>query len=243
MRYTANEYFGGHISKREYEDALFVRNLDPGLGEGKKEKLIWEFLHRRDEDTINAMGYDRIDDEERRLAFVESLLDAIETDRESLYKKGRDILHALETNNAERLLIALCGWGANSLAKRARIVPDDALVFYGYDEPARLVVRWSNGKQSTSKCTINPVSFYVSEFRAAVFKKYAETAEITEVVVEVQPEYTKEKNYFRCITKEDRNRTGDKLSYWYSLNPDDEDDEEIEIDIDTLEIKNGMRDR
>ena len=239
MRYTVNECFGGHISKREYEDALFARNLDPSLGEEKKEKLVWEFLHRRDEDTINAMDYKRLDDEERRLAFVESLLDAIETDRESLYKKGRDILHALETNNAEHLLIALCGWGANSLAKRARIIPDDALTFYGYDEEARLIVRWSNGKQSTSKCTINSVSFYVSEFRASVFKKYAETAEITEVVVQVQPEYTKEKNYFRCITKEDRDRTGDKLSYWYSLNPDDEDDKEIEIDIDTLEIKNA----
>jgi hypothetical protein len=239
MRYIANEYFGGHISKREYEEVLFERNLDPSLSEAEKRKQIWEFLHRRDEDTINAMDNKRIDDEERRLAFVESLLDAIKTDTEPLYKKGRDILRALKTNNAERLLIALCGWNANSLAKRARIIPDDALEFYGYDEEARLIVRWSNGKQSTSKCTINPVSFYVSEFRATAFNKYAETAEITEVVVEVQPEYTKEKNYFRCIAKEDRDRAGDKLSYWYSLNPNDEDDEEIEIDIDTLEIKNA----
>jgi len=239
MRYTVAECFDGHISKREYEEVLFERNLDPGLSEAEKRKQIWDFMHRRDEDTINAMGYGRLDEEERRLAFVESLLDAIQTDTEPLYKKARDILHALETNNAERLLIAVCGWGANSLAKRARIIPDDALTFYGYDEEARLIVRWSNGKQSTSKCTINSVSFYVSEFRAAVFKKYAENAEITEVVVQVQPEYTKEKNYFRCITKEDRDRTGDKLSYWYSLNPDDEDDKEIEIDIDTLEIKNA----
>ena len=242
MRYTKEDYCG-RISKRAYEERLFRRNLDPGLGEWKKEKLVWEFMHRRDEDTINAMHYERLDDEERQVAFVESLLNAIQTDTESLYKKGWDILEALQTNNAEHLLIALCGWGANSLAKRARIIPDDALAFYDCDEAARLIVKWSNGEQSTSKCTVNPMTFYVSEFRAAAFKKYAETAEITEVIVEVRPEFTKEKYYFRCITKEERDRTGDKLSYWYSLNPDDGDDPEIEIDIDTLEIKNEMRDR
>ena len=43
MRYTVAECFDGHISKREYEEVLFERNLDPGLSEAEKRKQIWDF--------------------------------------------------------------------------------------------------------------------------------------------------------------------------------------------------------
>ena len=129
---------------------------------------------------------------------------------------------ALGTNNAERMLIGLCGWGANSLAKLAKIVPDDALDFC-LNDSATLIVRWSDDRISTSKCIINQCTFEIIEFDDEVFTPQTYTAEVEAVFVEVQSEFSDTKYCFACVTEEERNRANDEFSYWYSLECDEDD--------------------
>ena len=65
----------------------------------------------------------REDSDDRIIAFYESIHDAIITDGEDWYNKGKEILVALLSNNATELLVALCGWGPDKLAQRAMLKP------------------------------------------------------------------------------------------------------------------------
>lgn len=211
------------MSKKDWALEDFKSNLDPNLDKADRVKLILEYMHRRDEDAVQAMRASRVDSDERRMAFVEALMDAIQTDKESIERKATDILWAIETNNAERLLIGLCGWGANSLAKRAKIIPDDGLDFFSHKDEAKLIVRWSDGELSECHCVINPYTFEILEFDDEVFMVYADKETVEDVFVAVHSETSNNQYYFACITAEERDRTGDELSYWYSLERDEED--------------------
>ena len=56
-----------------------------------------------------------LEDEEKTAAFAQKILETIDTDDESYEDIGNSVIHALLNNNAEGLLIALCGWSADSL--------------------------------------------------------------------------------------------------------------------------------
>ena len=212
------------LSKRDLDFKNYEESLDPNIDPWERMFLILEYRHRRDEDTLKAMDGNRPDGEARRIAFYESLLDAIDTDQESWTHKSLDVLNALISNSAEELLIALCGWGANSLAKRAGILPDDGFDFFLYYEDmlGKLIVNWDNGEQSFSECSIE-WNFEVVEFDHSIFKTYADSAKIESVIIEVTPYYSDECNRFNCISKEERDRTNDEFSYWYCLDDADED--------------------
>lgn len=211
------------MSKKDKALKEFRESLDPNMDEMEKFFLIEEFKYKRDEDTIQAMCYDRVDGDERRLAFWETLLTAIQTDGEDWETKSNDIYWALQTNSAERLLIGLCGWGANSLAKLARIVPIEEADLISCDDSATLIVRWNDGKISTSECSINTFTFEVEEFEDEVFTSHAYDSEVEAVFVEVKLELSDSKYCFACITEEERERTSDEFSYWYSLKRDNDD--------------------
>ena len=70
------------------------------------------------------------------------------------------------------MLIALRGLDTNSIAKRARIIPDEAQTFYyGFPRIADLVVKWSNDEQSTCECIIETETFRVVEFEPEICTK------------------------------------------------------------------------
>lgn len=54
-------------------------------------------------------------DEEKTAAFAQKILETIDTDDESYEDIGNSVIHALLNNDAEGLLIALCGWSVESL--------------------------------------------------------------------------------------------------------------------------------
>ena len=54
-------------------------------------------------------------DEEKTAAFSQKILETIDTDDESYEDIGNSVIHALLNNDADGLLIALCGWSAESL--------------------------------------------------------------------------------------------------------------------------------
>jgi hypothetical protein len=56
-----------------------------------------------------------LEDEEKTAAFAKKILETTDTDDESYEDIGNSVLHALLNNDAEGLLIALCGWSAESL--------------------------------------------------------------------------------------------------------------------------------
>ena len=56
-----------------------------------------------------------LEDEEKTAAFSQKILETIDTDDESYEDIGNSVIHALLNNDADGLLIALCGWSAESL--------------------------------------------------------------------------------------------------------------------------------
>ena len=56
-----------------------------------------------------------LEDEEKTAAFAQKILETIDTDDESYEDIGNSGIHALLNNDADGLLIALCGWSAESL--------------------------------------------------------------------------------------------------------------------------------
>lgn len=90
--------------------------------------------------------WNREDYEDRLTAFYESIHDAIITDDECWYNKGRDVFRALMENNATALLIALCGWGPESLAQR--VLMKRGVAQYSEEEvEAKMMVEWDDGNR------------------------------------------------------------------------------------------------
>ena len=56
-----------------------------------------------------------LEDEEKTAAFTQKILETIDTNDESYEDIGNSVIRALLKNDAEGLLIALCGWSAESL--------------------------------------------------------------------------------------------------------------------------------
>lgn len=221
--------FANEIDRRTYEEAMYNKSLDPAMDPVERYDLIRAFLFRKNEDTISALNDDRPDAEVRQHAFFECLYEAIMSDEEPFYKKGRAIYNALKSNNAEELLVAICGWNSDSLAKRAMLIPDDGRKFLDDETPATLIVLWSDGTESKEECFVDSMSNKVYGYSCDIFSAPCDTAEIVAVVVELQPDYTEEKQRRFCITKEERESRKDYISYWYSTNPDDAEEPEPSV--------------
>lgn len=56
-----------------------------------------------------------LEDEEKTAAFAQKILETIDMDDESYEDIGNSVIHALLNNDADGLLIALCGWSVESL--------------------------------------------------------------------------------------------------------------------------------
>lgn len=219
------------ISKRSYQEAIYRKCLDPNMSDMERFRAERDFFYRKDVDVINALT-DRPDATQRGRAFLMSLYNAIETDDESFDKTAVAVLNALCSNNAQELLVALCGWNAGSIAKRARIIPDDAYDFYDEDPDATILVHWSNGETSTAKCKVDAKTNKLYGYRRKVFAAHQKNATITGVEVEVKPCFGKERYTYDCITKEQRIEKKDYVSYWYSTDPNEDRETEPSIMID-----------
>ena len=157
----------------------------------------------------------RRDMEERMVAFYESIHDAIVTDDEYWLNKGRDVIEALVNDDARAMLIALCGWSAESLAKRVFLLRGRPQ-YQDEEIPGTLMVEWSDGKRKQTPCVIQHTEHLVCGFDYGVFSRTdGLTAEIQNVFVRFMPLEDGNEYDFQCVSEEERNATKDDEIFWY----------------------------
>lgn len=157
----------------------------------------------------------RRDMDERVVAFYESIHEAIVTDDEYWLNKGRDVIEALVNNDARAMLIALCGWSAESLAKRVFLLRGRPQC---QDEeiPGTLMVGWSDGKRTKTPCVIQHTEHLVCGFDYRVFARKDEpTAEIQNVFVRFMPLEDGNEYDFQCVSQAERDASKDNEIFWY----------------------------
>ena len=221
MKYLKyNDMFEATIDKRTYEEVCYAKKLDPDMNKNDRKTAIRQFMLRPDVDVITSLG-NMADGESKCEAFVNALTSAIKEDGEPWRDKCVAIAKALKSNNAQELLIALCGYNAGSLAKQAMVIPDDDEEFYKIGKQATLIVYWSNGEVTRSKCRIDVASNKVYGYKSETLTEYEGSAEIRFVAVEVKTAFDKNSYLRWCITKEEREKNNDCVTYWYSTDPEE----------------------
>lgn len=83
-------------------------------------------------------------------AFAETIKQEIASDEDTYESIGYNLLKALLTDDADDILVALCGWYIDTLLTKARIVPDTKVKFYDSPLDANIVSVDINGRLSFS---------------------------------------------------------------------------------------------
>lgn len=157
----------------------------------------------------------RPDGKERIIAFYESVHEAISTDDEYWLNKGCDFVNALLSNDATQLLIGLCGWGPETLARRVFMLRGRPQ-YQDEELPATLLVEWSDGKITETQCIIQHEDHMVCGFDYNVFSRTDEaTVKINNTVVRFDPLETGNEYVFRCISQAERDEMNDDEIFWY----------------------------
>jgi len=226
MFYSIHEWTDENVNKicsNQITIQEFFENCRPDIPPELRQELFYYYFHDYFHDHKFRIPLDwiekqtlRSDSKERYTAFYESIYDAIVTDQEDWKKKGQDIMVALMKNNATELLIALCGWSALSLAKRARLMR--GYVDYNYEDiEGKLIIEWSDGIQSSTNCVINGDTHEISDFNPSIFEREdTSKANITKLFVRFDPFETGNEYDFLCVSKEERDNTADDDIFWYS---------------------------
>jgi hypothetical protein len=200
----------------------FFEKCRPDMSEEARQELFYHYFHDYFHDHKYRIDpqwlltqMQRSDSEERLMAFYDSIYDAIVTDREDWVTKGADVMIALMQNNATALLIALCGWGAASLAKRARMMHGVC----DYDDEnvhGVLKVDWSDDLRTSVPCLICPEDHRIDDFDYSVFTREDNpTATIQNVFVRFKPFGSGNEYDFHCVSQAERNATNDNDIFWY----------------------------
>lgn len=157
----------------------------------------------------------REDSEERVIAFYESFHHAFMSDGEDWYQKGLDALHALLTNDAPALLVALCGYSPNSLAQYT-LLKRSTSQFTSLTLDGKLIVEWEDGQRNASPCFIYSKQNQVYGFDHDIFTREDNSAaQIVKTFVRFNPQKTGNEYDFLCVSKEERDRTEDEDIFWY----------------------------
>ena len=168
---------------------------------------------------LNLQKLMRLPDYEERIeVFVEALQSEINTDEEKWSKKGLYILKSLAENDANALLISLCGWTVDSIARKAMIIRDIDQTFHDSPVDAEMKVEWKDGCHKESKCWVNPQTHEVYDFDEDVFMhpENKMDVEISAVQIGIRP--VAEYYTFNCVEcKED---SADDIDlFWFRLKP------------------------
>ncbi len=158
----------------------------------------------------------RPDGKERIIAFYESVHEAISTDDECWLNKGCDFVNALLSNNATQLLIGLCGWGPETLARRVFMKRGQAQ-FKPEEMHCRLMVDWSDDVRQSAPCIIRHENHEVYDFDYGIFiREDAPEASIQNVFVRFMPFEDSNEYDFQCVSQAERDATKDEEIFWYA---------------------------
>lgn len=157
---------------------------------------------------------DRPDADSRMAALVEAFHRAVQTDCDC---DGGEIVKALTSGNIEYLVTSLCGYGIHALAKMAMLERDVEYEHHDDAVKGKIIVRWTNGKSTTSKCSIDAGDHRVYAYAEKVMQnKWNDEAQIESVSIEVKPLQGGATYEFECVSKEEMKKTGGNTVYWYS---------------------------
>lgn len=143
-------------------------------------------------------------------AFYEALLQAIDSDDESWERKARQILLALQENNAHDLFVAICGWSATSIAEKAMVIRDECKEFYDEPSDGNLIIQWDDGACTECFCMVNPETHEVYDFDESAFT-HKGGAKLKSVTVHFYP--VSDPHTFRCIQAAEMPE--DETAFWY----------------------------
>lgn len=236
MFYITNNWKDENVNKvcaNQMTIQEFFEKCDPNMEKEDRQELFYHYFHtyfhdhkfRIDPEWLSNQ-WDREDHEDRLTAFYESIHDAIVTDDECWYNKGRDVFLALMSNNATALLIALCGWGPETLARR--VLMKRGVAQYS-DEvvKAKIMVEWDDGNRYSTACRICAEQHLVFDFNHDIFTREDNpTTKITKIFVRFSPFDSGYEYDFQCVSKDERDQTNDDEIFWYDPNEEDEADEE-----------------
>ena len=102
-------------------------------------------------------------------AFAETIKQEIASDEDTYESIGYNLLKALLTDDADDILVALCGWYVDTLLAKARIVPDTKVEFYDSPLYANIVSVDISGKEYLTPCKVNMQTFEVYDIQTGVF--------------------------------------------------------------------------
>lgn len=131
---------------------------------GDAPVLFW-ICYKGEDATVSTaieQTLDADDVDERCEQIAETFFESIDTDDEPRDRCGRYMLKAIAENSVDDLLIAICGWSAASLMKKANIMRDTDSMFHQEIEDATFVSIW-NGERHEVKtdCKVNTETFEV----------------------------------------------------------------------------------
>ena len=225
MFYVTKNWLDENVNKvcaNEITIQDFLGKCQPDMPVEDRQELFYHYFHdyfhdhkyRIDPEWL-VKQWNREDSEDRVIAFYESIHDAITTDTEDWYNKGRDVFLALSENNATALLIALCGWGPESLAQR--VLMKRGVAQYSEEEvEAKMMVEWDDGNRYASPCLISAEEHLVFDFDHDIFMREDNpAAKITKTFVRFAPFASGYEYDFLCVSKEERDRTQDDEIFWY----------------------------
>ena len=215
--YTADEN-GYRISKAELKRRQFFESIDPNLPPEEASKLVLDFLFDTDYKDLIFQTH-RPDASARMDALVEAFRRAIKSDHDC---DGWEIVKALSYGNMEFLVTALCGYGIHGLAKMAMLERDEEYEYHDCDLKGKMIVRWTNGQKTTSKCIIDTGTHGVYDYTQKVLRNpWNDDATVESVSIEVKPLRGGATYEFECVSQEEMEQIGSKTIYWYSTDPDD----------------------
>lgn len=116
-------------------------------------------------------------------AFAETIKQEIASDEDTYESIGYNLLKALLTDDADDILVALCGWYVDTLLTKARIVPDTKVKFYDSPLDANIVSVDINGEEFFAPCKVNMQTFEVYDIQT-VFEGCDKIPYGTEIVEE-----------------------------------------------------------
>lgn len=142
--------------------------------------------------------------------FAEAFFDSIETDDEPQSRCGRYMLKAILENSLDDFLIAVCGWSAESLMKKATILRDTDGLFHIKIEDAIFISLWNGERDAVETgCKVNTETFEVFDI-----EKASET--ITQMLdgAVLDGEYVELNGVRYPVIQKEHLQDGDVTSFW-----------------------------
>lgn len=101
------------------------------------------------------------DNDSRMERLIEAIMKEMDSDDEPWRRKGNNLLNAYQHNDAEGMLLALCGWSIRTLMVKAGILRDLEGAMAGTSFPVQLIFE-HDGKECVIPCHLNTATLEVT---------------------------------------------------------------------------------